>query len=455
LSWQEVEYASYSPRDIRLKKRVIELSTDFYKHPEANIPQACGSRAKTKAAYRFLEHSDIDLDNMLDPHYQATQLRIKKEKVVLGIQDTTSLNYSGHANDELGALARKSTGAHGIILHDTLALTPEGVPLGLIDIQTWCRKKERGLRDKRKIAIEDKESIKWLKSYDALKNVQKVCKNTLCVSVGDRESDVFDLFEHVRKEDSDPHLLIRASRNRCLEEKGEHLWDTLKNQLIAGQVEITVPRKPGKKQRTATLSIQYKQVEIRATNGRKTTVKLWAVFGNELAPPEGETPISWMLLTTLPVLSFDDAEEKLKWYVIRWQIEVYHKIIKTGCGVERRQLNNLKKLEACIAIDLVVAWRIFFLTKYSREYPNEPCTINFEDDEWQALYIFVNQTQNLPKTPPSIKEAVHMLASMGGFLGRKSDGHPGPITIRRGLTQLSTIIKTLAILKPRGQPIYG
>ena len=150
------------------------------------------------------------------------------------------------------------------------------------------------------------------------------------------------------------------------------------------------------------------------------TIPIWAVYAKEINPPShGATPLSWLLLTTLPITNFDEAVEKLKWYAVRWKIEVYHKIIKSGCRIEDRQLGSRKALEACLAVDMIVAWRVFFLTIYPRLYPDAPCTDTFTTEEWQALYSIKNQTYTLPSKPSSIRSMIRMVASLGGFLCRK------------------------------------
>jgi hypothetical protein len=168
-------------------------------------------------------------------------------------------------------------------------------------------------------------------------------------------------------------------------------------------------------------------------------VRLWAIAAEEVGAPTGVEPIRWYLLTTLPVESLEQAVEKLQWYALRFQIEVYHRTLKSGCKIEERQLGHAERIEACLAIDMVVAWRIAHLTKLGREVPEVPCTVYFEEAQWQALVVFVTERAP-PRQVPSLREVVRMLAMrLGGFLGRKSDGEPGAETIWRGLQRLDDI----------------
>ena len=168
-------------------------------------------------------------------------------------------------------------------------------------------------------------------------------------------------------------------------------------------------------------------------------MRVWAVLAQEIDPPEGVEPLEWMLLTTVEVKHKDDAFQRLSWYARRWGIEVYHRILKSGCCVEERQLENSRRLTNCLAIDLIVAWRIFHMVAMGEQTPDVPCTIYFTPSEWRALATFVLKTKVPPRHPPNLNEAVRMLATLGGHLGRKHDGHPGAEVLWRGMARLADI----------------
>jgi hypothetical protein len=168
-------------------------------------------------------------------------------------------------------------------------------------------------------------------------------------------------------------------------------------------------------------------------------VNVWAILAQEIEAPAGVEPLRWMLLSTLAVSTCEEAVEKLAWYAGRWGIEVYHRTLKSGCQVEQRQLGSADRIEACLAIDMVVAWRIFHLTKLGRETPNVPCTVFFEEAEWKALSAYVRQNPLPPEQPPMLREAIHMTASLGGFLGRKGDGEPGTQSLWLGIQRLDDL----------------
>jgi hypothetical protein len=449
-NWAEVEFGGCKLGDARLTRRLVQLAQDFYARPTASVPQACGGdRAKTKAAYRLFGNTRADMQTLLEPHYLATEARMAAHKVVLAVQDTTSLNYTAHpATVGLGPVGN-SIKAMGLHLHCTLAMTTDGTPLGFIDVQRWARQVEEFGKSKTssKREIKEKESRKWLDSFEITCDVQDGLPNTTVVNIGDREADIFELFELALQKKTGPKLLVRASKNRRVLDEQKHLWPTLEAEPVAGVQVITVPRQGSRAAREAALSVRFKKVTLRRPAGRgKGDLSVWAVLAREDTAPDGVEPLEWMLLTTMPVESFEQAIEKLHWYARRWGIEVLHKILKSGCRIEDRQLGYADRLEACLAIDLVVAWRIFHLTKLGRETPDIPCTACFEDDEWKALVVYATKNPVPPPTPPTLREAVLLLACLGGFLARKGDKQPGTEVLWKGLPILDGIAEMWRVM---------
>lgn len=461
--WAHEEFGAAKLNDARLEARLLSLARDFYAQPRAQIPQACGSRAKTKAAYRFFDHPRTTMDAILQPHYEASAARSRDHAVVLAVQDTTSLNYNSQpAIENLGPIGTRADTWLGLLVHDTMAFTPEGVPLGLVDVQCWARDaKEFGKKHQRKrLPIEAKESYKWLKSVRASARLQACCPNTMVVSMGDREADIFELFDFARTLDSAPRLLIRAEQNRKLSAEQDTLWAHLGTQPIAGYQQLQVPRRAQRPARIARMAISHARVELKPPHNKPKLkpVTLWAVWAREIEAPLTSSPLEWMLLTTCAVESFEQATEKIAWYAARWGIEVYHRTLKSGCQIETRQLGSADRIEACLAIDMVVAWRILHLTKLGREHPDVPCTVYFSEAEWKALLTYINRSAVLPIEPPTLREATRMVASLGGFLGRKCDGEPGTQTLWLGLQRLDDLTAMYQIVisnLARAPPPYG
>ena len=442
--WAEEEFGAVEVYDRRLKARLLTLAKDFFAQPGVLVPQACnGSAAKTKAAYRFFANRQVDMKTLLKPHVEATVERIRPHRVVLAVQDTTTLNYTAHpTTDGLGPISTTKNDAVGLVVHDTLAFTPEGTPLGLLDVQCWARDPdEAGKKYRRKaLPIEHKESMKWLKSYRAVAEVQTLCPDTMLVSVGDREADIYELFADAQRNPSGPKLLVRAERTRNRQAGEGALWDKMQREPLAGYQEVYVPGKGSRRARTAKLAVRHAHVTLKPPRGKALPpVGVWAVYTREVDyTPDVKSPLEWMLLTMVETASFAQACERISWYARRWGIEVYHRTLKSGCRIEDRRLGNADRIEACLAIDMVVAWRIYQLTKQGRETPDIPCDVFLSEEEWQALCAYT--TRKLPPAkPPPLRQAVRMIASLGGFLGRKSDREPGTTTMWRGLQRLADI----------------
>ena len=270
-------------------------------------------------------------------------------------------------------------------------------------------------------------------------------------SIGDREADVYDLFLVAREPNVD--LLIRAIRDRrVLGEETPRIWSSVKATPAVAKVEIQIPRQKERPARKVELEVRYKKITLRAPLCRKNdklpNITVWAVFASEVNPTQGDKKIEWMLLCTKEINSTQDALDYLDWYCARWEIEIWHKILKSGCRIEARQLKSADRLKRLLAIFSVIAWRILYATMLNPALPDEPCTLYFEDYEWQALFCTVHKTNISPKEIPSIREAVNMVASLGGFIGRKQDGEPGVTVLWRGFERLSDLALMYKIMRP-------
>src|SRR5215472_4570226 len=305
--WAEEEFGAAKLNDKRLNRRLLTLARDFYERPQANLPQACQSRAKTQAAYRFFDHPKITMDELLQSHYQATLKRISEEKIVLVVQDTTTLNYSAHPLTEgIGPVSpRKTTGAIGLLLHDSMAFNVAGTPLGLLDVQCWARDpKQFGKKALRhELPIEQKESQKWLKGFNQVSAARKQCPNTTLISVADRESDIYELFDLALNDPCGAQLLVRAEHDRLLADGQGRLWEHMAKQPVAGTEVLSVPRQGKRGPRGARLEIRCGRVKLTPPH-RKLEFKelhITTILAQEVDCPQGVEPLQWMLLTTMAV----------------------------------------------------------------------------------------------------------------------------------------------------------
>ena len=401
------------------------------------------------------------MDVILTAHTEATIERIREQRVVLVPQDTTTLDYSADLADlmteeELDLVNNQDDHTIGLLLHDTLAFTEEGTPLGILDAQCWARDpEEKGKRYRRKaLPLEQKESMRWLRSFRKAAEVQKRCPETMLVVIGDREADIYELFLEASQAPEGPKLLVRAEKSRNRKVDQAFLWEVMRKQKVAGRLQIHIPRRGSHKAREAWVDVRFAEVRLNPPKHCQPapSARVWAVYIVEEAPKAGASPIEWMLLTTAEVRTFQDAQKRVEWYSGRWGIEVYHRILKSGCRIKDRQLKTADRLETCLGVDMVVAWRIYYLTMLGREKPDLPCTVFFQDIEWKVLYGYVNKTPVLPKNPPSIREAISMIAGLGGHLGRKGDGFPGTETLWRGWFILHVAINTHGVYLHQHHP---
>lgn len=441
--WVISEFAQADLPDERHRWRLQMMTTAFAQKPTAPIPEACASWAETKGAYRFLANNRILAGAIRAAHQQATLQRVQTQSVVLAVQDTTTLNYSTHPKTAgLGPLGSHSPKVIGLLLHSTLAITPGGQPLGFLHNAVRARRGVTVHRHQRKLA--EKESYKWVESLAACQELAPRCPKTLLVNIADREGDLYDLFVPALNvpERARVHLLVRARHDRPLADQKRTLWQAVGRRPMAATLTVLVGRRGDQPSRTAKLDIRFCPVQLQAPRSKTSqpAVALWAVEARESSPiSKGHARILWRLLTTLPVHDAPSAVEKVRWYAQRWQIEVLHKVLKSGCQIEQRQLETAQRLERVLAVDLVVAWRILALCKAARELPDDPVSHWLPRAQWQALCCYVHRQTTPPATSPPVKDAIRWIAQLGGFLARKNDGPPGTKTLWRGLQQLNAM----------------
>ena len=451
-NWAVHEFADADLGDERRTTRLVELASALGQHPTAALPEACGTGSMLKAAYRFFNNDGIAPQDILHSHVEATYTRLGAVPVVLAVQDTTEINWTRHpATQGLGPLGH--TACHGLLVHTTLAITPERVPLGLLAQQVWARDPaDVGKRARRKqLPISQKESQKWLHSLDAVYTAHDCCPTTRLVRVGDREADVYDVLAAPRPAGVD--LLIRAAWDRCVQGAERYVWATVAAQPVGAHLQLKVPRRGPQAARDATLALRFCALTLRPPRHRQReglpVVTLWAVQVQEVEPPADVTPIEWLLLTTVVVDTVDDATQCVQWYSCRWGIEVWHRILKSGCRIAARQLARGERLQRCLTLYSVIAWRIFYATMLARAVPDMPCSVLLDLDEWQALYCAIHQCPTPPAEPPSLAQAVHWIAQLGGFVGRRRRDQPGTETLWRGFQHLMDLTKMYRIMRPQ------
>jgi len=447
------EVAAAGLPDWRLNKRLQILVERFTAAPEQSIPQVMGKR-DFKAAYAFLDNDRVTHSAIVAGQRQASLERVERElergcRTVLLVQDSSSFNFKAHpATEGLGSLENQHTS--GFLTHSTLAISADGVPLGLIDQQVWVRDRQQmgksGSRHER--AFVDKESYKWVRGLPEL-CPQREERDIQWVTIADREAHIYEFFAEVL--DRDQQALVRASRGRSFTSDGLELFAAVSQLPVEQHYSLHLTRHPEREEREAQVELRFGSITLvrpKRAETERETVTLWVVEVKEPHPPQGEQAIHWVLLTTLPVATLAAAQQIVQWYSYRWLIERFHYVLKSGCHLEERQLRTQPRLERLLAVFDQVAWHLLWLTYQARVTPERDCLVALDMDEWQALYATIHQTTDLPTMPPTLHEAVGWIAQLGGFLGRAGDGEPGVKVLWRGWTRLQDIVATWRLLRP-------
>jgi hypothetical protein len=446
-SWCEEEYSGLQLGDKRLDRRLVATAAQVMSQPTASLNQACADWAATKASYRLFDNAKVTADKVLEPHQVQVEERMKRYPLVLAVQDTTYIDYSSHPKTEgLGPIGTEEQDLSGFVMHPTLAVTPKGLPLGVLDLQIWVRPTDAPKRtpyEKQCQPIEEKESYKWVQGLE--QTVKRTPPGVQVVSVCDREADVFEFM--VRAQELKTGFLIRAAQDRALVDlQIGKVWDAAEAAQVSGYLKVHVPAQKNEPEREAITSVRFCTMTLRPPWRPRSPdkeplppVDVFVVLVQEEDPPAGVEPLLWLLFSNVPVWSFADAVERIKWYRCRWHIEVYFKVLKSGCRVEDCRLQTAERLTRFLALMCVVAWRLHWLTHIGRHCPDLPCTVVLADHEWRALYVKIHRQPVPSQTLPTVGQAMRWIARLGGFLDRKSDGAPGVTVIWRGWQRLSDI----------------
>ena len=443
--WAEHEMGGAKLGDARRVERAVKIADARQKRPQGTLTAGLGNKAEVKAGYRFYESQEIDAEALIAGHAARMEERVRQSgsTVVLAIQDTMHVESQGR----------------DVWVHSTMVATPERVAQGLMQQQVWERETRGGKKkaERRVLKVEDKESNKWLVSIQAAGELKKRLGGaSRVVSVGDRENDMYDAF--LQAQTSQVDVLVRAAQDRRIAEDAEKkLWDYVLTQPVAGEMDVVVGRNGQREGRTARLAIRFTTVTLcppqrRSKSEDLKAITLTAVHAIELNADglHAEPPIEWLLLTTVDTLSFADACERVSWYACRWLIEMFHKILKSGCQIEERQFETFDNFRRYLSIDSIVAWRVLHLTLLGRQTPNLPCSVVLELHEWQSLFAYTHKSLTIPDQPPTLNQAVLWIAMLGGFLARNADGPPGTTVIWRGIQRLADIASSFIIFKNVG-----
>lgn len=456
-AWIEREIEGCDFPDQRLKTRFGKLLSQLGDKIGSALPAACQDWAATKAAYRFFSNPKVNESILLAGHFAATKSRMTAIKgPILVLHDTTEFSFQRDRPEMIGKTRRlpscrisnKPITKCGLLLHSSLAITTAGKPLGLTAVKFWTRKKFKGTNalkgrgmdggkhtiNATRIPIEQKESIRWLEN---LKQSTQLVNPERCIHIGDRESDIYELFCLANEQKT--HFLVRTCVDRLAGTGNTTIARKMKREPIQGTHRIEVidaKRQPIQ----VELQLRYSQMTVHPPIGKHKKYRplsLTVIHAWERGKPAGRKPIRWKLLTDLPVESLESAIEKVDWYAQRWKIETFHKILKTGCKAEDSRLRTAERLTNLIAIFCIIGWRVFWLTMVNRTNPKTSADAVFTETEIAILNHLADESRQ--PAPKNVAHYVLAVAKLGGYLDRKNDGPPGNIVLWRGLSRLTDI----------------
>jgi hypothetical protein len=385
------EMAGVELGDQRSNRRAGLMLQARWQRPTSSFYRSFGSRAAAKAAYHLVEseREEINLQSLLAPHQQQTARRMAAETVVLLAQDTTPLSYNRlHATQGLGPIGEAYT--RGLLLHSLHAFRLDGIPLGTVWAEVWARPPPSPRTHRNEQSIDEKESGRWLRALQEAGQRARQMPRTHVLVCSDRESDIYELYDQKMAMPSNVDLLVRGQHDRILT-NGSRLRASLEEAPLGDTMIVQVPRHKEHPPRKATLELRWLEVEIRppavALKKSWPALKLYALWAREKGAPAGVEPIDWVLLTTWPITSLKMAQRLVRWYALRWGIECWHRVLKSGCGVERRQMKSALALERALALDMIVASRVLFLSRLGKEHPDLPAELFYSPAELEVLEI--------------------------------------------------------------------
>jgi hypothetical protein len=469
----EVKFSDFG--DQRLSVRFGQIMWDCLKNPLAPLNQTAIIPSKVKASYRFFQNKKVTPEKILLSHSLATARRCEELDAVLSTQDTTAANFHAHsATKGLGHIGSSPNrpDSYGIHIHTNYCFDVQGNPLGIIAQEQWERKiVHTETRDQRKTRLrntplEQKESMRWINS--ATQARQRIPEQTRVIHVADREGDFFELMGMLKADPLNSFIIRAKSDRRVSDDSDDYdvflLSESFSQEKPITSITVEIEGNSKRESRSAEVSIYSKRVSLLAPERNKSlktkfshsdTIEVTAVFAVENDPPKGVERVSWLLLTDMTVEDAAMAIQIVKWYTLRWRIEEFHKILKSGCKIEDCRLETAKRLENFITLKSIVAHRILELTYYQRTNPEAPSSRILSEQELRCLHLRVKGIKkSLPKSP-TVKDVVRAIAQLGGFLGRKGDGEPGITTIWRGWTLFQESVAMFNLMTSEPSTTYG
>jgi hypothetical protein len=462
VSWIQEEMSTVDLKDKRLDRRLREVLSQLGDHPTASIPTACGGHAEMTGAYRLFDNEKATFEAILQPHIEATRQRIAQQPLVLLVQDTSEIDVTRPEQQVEGAGPLDGGARWGALLHPLHAFAPDGTPLGTLHATAWVRDEtDKGCAslsraERAAIPIEEKESYRWVNALRRAGEEAQHCLSTQVVSIADSEADIYELLVEGTANSPRVDWIVRACQNRALQGKnGQEVGERhLRERVLAQPVLFTHTiqvrgrrakvscetrgRRQPRLSREAEMEVRARQVTLRPPwrpDRKLPEVTANVVFVCEVNPPKDDEVVEWLLLTSLPVEDIEQVRRVIQYYCVRWMIEVFFRVLKSGCRVEERRFEHIDRMLSCLAVYMIVAWRTLYVCRLSRGCPEINCEAVFEPAEWKAVWKVIRRTAP-PSVPPPLGKMVRLVAQLGGYVNRKRSDPPGPQTIWTGLQRM-------------------
>ena len=425
--WAQIQFEGLNLGDKRLNRRAQLIAVNMMKKPSASINMQSENWNEAKGAYRFFDSEKVSFQKLIKPHTESVKSKANSLELVLAIQDTCYISYGHHPSvTGLGHIGPEKTS--GVILHNTLAVDPSSKHPSVIGVLDQCIHNRKDAKDD-----DWKETKLW---QEASSRINIDVTKTRVIEVMDREGAVFDIMKHclsLRHE-----FLIRTKSNKYVRNPFRHqIIEAGSKVAITGHIKIDVQKKKGQEKRKAELEIKSLPIEVPGPHGRKDeSINCTLVQAVEVNPPKNQEPLCWYLLTSVKVNSLRDTLKVIEWYRYRWIIEEYHKCIKTGCKVQEKQLKSSFRIENYLGIAGIIAIKLLKIRDLMRTNPNELASKTVD-----RLSLKIIQNYHKINKELTIKEYYILVAKMGGFLNRKSDGNPGWQTLWKGQLQLFWMVE--------------
>lgn len=466
LPWVEHEMRTSKMHDKRLDARLKEVLSQLSERSTASIPAACGGFDEMAAAYRFFDNPRVTPEKILAPHRDATLERMRPQKRVILVQDTTEIDLTRPATQVRGAGPLADGGRRGAFLHLLHAFDADCTPLGTVHAHLWARDDSSDAtkasdasperKNHKQTPFEDKESRRWV---DTFREADRAARETgtAVICVADSEADIYELLLEGQRDSCAADWIVRACQDRrLLRNSAENSGETPAAQLLyaqAAQSEVlftksislrarepkvsceTRSRRQARVSRQAEVAVRASRVTLRPPwrcDQKLPPVEVQVVLVREIEPPPGEEPIEWLLLTSLPIDTLEQVQAIVHDYCVRWMVELFFRTLKSGCRAEERRFETLDRQLNCLAIYLISAWRTLYVCRLGRSFPDIDCEAVFDPAEWKAVYRIV-KNQMPPRQPPRLQDMVRMVAQLGGYVNKPRADEPGPQTVWLGL----------------------